>query len=317
MPIGIGQRTMKVFSLSISEPPPELPAFCDDGKYDCGFVLPVFADGSDDDLKNDKTGFHCLGENWVSDIEFVLQKSVADVWTDVATITDDTYGTYSPMGTYTSKPKYAQMIIDWKEVLADLGEGQYRMKITETIPIGENITYSKPVCLKEYICMPNNSVRLEWWMNRGIGSIENDRRVLDFSDVNFYYQFRIPGSFFGYAKSEYEEEEIQYTTGKRDDVVSRQEEKYTLKMTGYGKGLPAWLHNIIKTYAFQSGTLLITDYSANNPQEYVQKAVKRASSYEPRYTPYSKCAPVTVELKPTYNRLERFRCLPDDDSFTT
>lgn len=316
MPTGIGQRTMKVFTLVDSGENSSLPAFCDDGKYDCGFVLPAYADASDNDLRNDKYGHYLLGQSWTSSIAFVLQKWDGSSWQDEATMDDDTYGDYFAMGYFESKPKYSGIVIHWKEVLAAHGEGLYRIKTTETIPLGENITYSKSICLKEYSCMPNNSVRLEWWMNNGFGDINNDKRIVDFADCNLYYQVRIPNAFFGYPKDDYEEEEVQYPNGEFQDVTFKQSPRYVLKLNGY-KGLPAWLHNIIKTYAIPSGTLLITDYSSNNPEEFIQKAVKRASSYEPRYTPYSKCAPVTVELKPRYNRLEKYRCISDDDSFTT
>jgi hypothetical protein len=303
--IGIGQRYYKVFTLVNSGTVISLPSFCDDGKYDCNFILPVYAYNGTDDLKNDKSGLYVLAQSWTTSITFVIQKKIGSTYVDMDTFDDNTYGEYYAQGDYTNKPAYSGIVIYWKEVLATFGVGEYRIKTTEINPLGTNVTYSKPFCLKQYVCTPDNTVRLEWWLNKGIGNIDNDKEILDYSDINAYYQIRLPVAIFGYPKSEYEEEEIQYTNGRLEDVKNIQSEKYILKIGA----IPAWLHNVIKTMAFQSGTLLITDYSSNNPQEIIKKAVKRTSAYEPRYSPGSKCAPITVELKPQYSRLEKFGCL--------
>jgi hypothetical protein len=84
-----------------------------------------------------------------------------------------------------------------------------------------------------------------------------------------------------------------------------QEETYQLTLGS----LPAWVHDIVKTYACMSGSLRITDYSQNNPQKIIEKAVKLTSGYDPRWNKQNKCAPVTLEFKPTFNRLETFRCI--------
>lgn len=301
---GIGQRTTKNFKLVNSGTVTTLPGFCEDGKFDCGFVMPAFADGSTDDLKNDKYSLLVLGQDWVTAIEFVIQKNISSVWVDQDTIINNTYGEYYEMGYYTNNEKYSGVVLYWKEILSAFGVGEYRLKVTQTTPLGDNISYSKPTCLKEYSCDVQNSVRIEWYMNKGIGDPFNDREILDYSDTNWYYQVRIPKSFFGYPKSSYESEQIQYTNGMIEDIVSKEDEKYVLKLGS----IPAWLHRTIKSMAFQADNLYITDYSPNNPEEFIQKAVKKASSYEPRYTTGSKCAPVTVELKPAFNRLEKFRC---------
>lgn len=305
MPIEIGQRVKKVFTLAKTQVTVTFPGFCENGKFDCHFMLPAYANGSTDDLQNDKFALLILAQDWTTAVEFILQKNELNVWVDKATITNNTYGEYRAQGYYTKKPKYSSVTLYWKNVLAAFGIGEYRIQVTQTTPLGDEVSFSKPVCLREYTCTPDNTIRLEWWNNKGIGDIENDREILDYTGTNFYYQIRIPYSFFGYPKSEYTEDEIQYENGQFDDVVSVQSETYILKIGSS----PAWLHNVIKTLAFQSGTLQITDYSNNNPHVIIRKRVKRTSGFEPRYTPGSRCAPVTAELKPTYNRLEIYPCL--------
>lgn len=299
-----GQRTKALFFLVPSGDETALPAFCTDNKYDCNFVLPLYADDSGDDLKNGKFSVLIMPPEWTSAIVFVLQKYVGSAWVDQATITDDTYGEYYAQGDIEAKPLYSGVVIYGSLLLAALGEGDYRIETTQTNPLGEHVSYSRTFCLQEWNCRLDNLVRLEWYCNAKFGDIDNDKASLDFKGVNWYFQLMIPQSFFGYPTSEYEEETIQYTNGQFEKVKSIQTEKYTLKLGS----IPAWLHNVIKTLAMQNDSLIITDYSSNNPQEIIQKSVRISSGYEPRYKTGHKCAPVTLELTPVWNRLELNNC---------
>lgn len=299
-----GQRTLQLFTLVKSGDEDDIPAFCDDGKFDCDFKIPVFADASGEDLKNDKSSILIMPEDWVSAITFVIQKYSGSAWSDQATISDQSYGEYYDQGDLEGHPTYAGIVLYWSNILSAFGAGEYRIKITQTNPIEDAVSFSRTYCLKEYNCIATPQVRLEWECNDGYGDIDDDKKILDFSDLNWYFQIRLPG-FFGYPVSEYEEDEIQYSNGEIQTIDSVQTETYQLKIGG----VPAWVHNLLKSLAMQADTLRITDYSENNPQELKHKYVRRSSSYEPRWKTGSKCAPVTVELKPTNSRLERFACL--------
>ncbi len=305
MPIDIGQRLKKVFTLVNSGDLTALPLFCDDGKFDCDFMLPVYANTSGLDLENDKSGFLVTSQNWVTAIALTLDKKIGSSFVEQTTLVDNTYGDFFAFGDFASNPTYSGIVLHWDLVLAAFGEGEYRIKAVETYPLGTRDLFSKSFCLKTFNCSPDNTVRLEWNLNGGFGDIENDRDIVDYGTTNFFFQVRIPLSFFGYPRSEYETEEVQFSNGEFEDITSVQTETYVLKLGS----IPAWLHNILKTYALESGSLLITDYSNNNPQEFIQKAVRRKSSYEPRYKQNNKCAPVTIELQPQFNRLEKDRCL--------
>ena len=305
MATGICQRSTQVFARVTSTSRVSFPE-CENNLYDCQYTSTVFADGTTDEFKNDKTSILGMFEAWTSGVVIKLQKLSAGTYSDLVTIANDDLGEYYHLGYWTSKPYYAGVVLYWKEVYATYSTGTYRISFTETNPTGTNTTYSKPYCLKAYGCgAADNTVRLEWWLNKGIGDIDNDQRVLDYSTLNWYSQIRLPQSFFGYPKSSYETETIQYSNGQIDDIKNIQTEKYILKI-----GLvPAWVHNIVKTYACQADTLKITDYSPNNPQQIVEKAVRLVSAYEPRWSEHSKCASVRLEFEPKYSRLERFKCL--------
>lgn len=305
MPADVGQRLYKVFTLVSSGDTSSLPTTCSDSKFDCDFKIPVFADGTDDDLKNDKRSFLYMGADWTTSIKFFIEKLVGSTWTEQDEVTDDTYGEYYGQGDFDSKLKYAGIVIYWKEILDAFGVGEYRIRYEEENDLGDKTSYSREFCLKVYGCSTDNTVRLEWTNTKGIGNIQNDKEVLDFGEIVWPQQVRIPMSFFGYPISTYETEEIQYQNGEFQDISNDQKEEYQL-ITG---ALPAWLHNEIKTLACQSGTLIVTDFSSNNPQEIIRKGVKLTSGYEPRWKKTNKCAPVTLKFKPQFNRLEIYKCL--------
>lgn len=306
----IGQKAKETYTLvttdggSIQAAP--LPLDCD-AEGDCNYITPVLANESGDDLENDKTSILGMFQDWTTSAEFVIQKKIAGNWTDQVTIADDTYGDYYPQGSFASKLKYAGFIVNWASVLSTIGEGLYRIKVTEVNPLYPSGTsqYSMSFCLKEYSCKTaENTVRLDWTNTKKIGDIMNDRRKLDFGDIVWPGQLRIKNSIFGYPKSAYETEEVQYQNGEFQTVSDKQTETYQLVIGP----VPSFIHDLIKTNALMSGTLKVSDYSTNNPARIVNKDVKKKSGFEPRWKKTTKCAPVTIELEPRYNNLENDFC---------
>lgn len=303
MPITeIGQRWTKVFPLVKAKLLATVP-ICDDGKFDCNYYSLVFADNTGDDLKNDKNSFFRQFQSWTTGCDFIIQKDINDVWTDMATITDDTYGEYYPLGTFTLQPYSTYFTIYWELVYNDInmGEGDYRIKMIETNQIGTETTYSYTYCLTTYNCdLADNTIRLEWYNNKIIGDVSDDKATVDFRDINLYNQYRVSSSFFGHPKSSYKEEFTEYSNGEIQKYKDEQEITYILKIGN----TPAWVHDFIKNYMLQADNCFITDYSTNNPETIVQKQVKRKSGFEPKWINTSKCAPVTLEFTPKFNRLE-------------
>ncbi len=305
MAIGVGQRITELYTLTTPTEGSGFPV-CTDTKYECPYIIPVITDGTTDEFKNDKSDVFKFSAAWTSGVVYTIQKILAepDTYEDKA-VFSSTYGVIKPIGTYTETPYFSSILIHWDLIYAAWGLGKYRIKIEETNPTGVVTSYSHPYCLTFWTCHIHNSVRIEAFINKGIGDIDNDRNILQFPTIGHYMQIRLDRSIFGYPTSTYEEEQIQYPNGEIENVADNQEEKYTLLTMP----LPAWVHNLIKTYYIQSNRLRFTDYGKNNPQEIVKKEVKRTSAYEPKYNKHSKCGIVTVEFKPKWNRLERFNCL--------
>lgn len=307
--VDIGQKTKTVFQFVSSGK--TTPSFsvedCATTQYNCDYENVVMANDSGLDLENDKSSVLGMFADWTTAAVFVLQKLESGVYVDKNTIVDNTFGEWFPQGSFDSKPKYAGFIAHWALILPVYGVGEYRIKTTQTNPLnptGQD-KFSHPYCLSVFGCGGfDNTVRLEWHQNGKIGSMEKDEDILDFADINWFNQYRIPNSIFGYPKSSYETEEIQYTNGEFEEVTDIQTQTYTLTI-GL---LPSYLHDIIKTYALMSGTLVVSDYSTNNPTQITNKKVKKSSGYEPRWTKQNKCAPVTIELEPRINNLEKDDC---------
>ncbi len=308
MATNVGQKTKITYALVNTGTAKSLDIEdCDTAVNDCNYITPVLASGSSNDLENDKSSVLGMFQSWTTSAIFVLQKKTGGTFIDKTTITDNSYGTWYPQGAFASKPKYAGFIADWKFIRLDFGDGIYRVKVTEINPLYPEgiVKYSMQFCLKEFTCTaPENTVRLDWTNTKKLGDITNDKNILDFGDIVWPSQLRVPNSIFGYPKSIYETEEIQYTNGQFETVVDKQTETYTLTI-----GLiPSYIHDMLKTNALMSGTLQITDYSSNNPATILQKDVKKKSGWEPRWSKTNKCAPVTIELEPRYNNLEIDRC---------
>jgi hypothetical protein len=306
----VGQKWKETFELvssgaGLSSP---IPEGCDTNTlYDCQYQNVVLANDTGEDIQNDKTPFWGLFQNWTTSAVFTLQKKTGGTFIDKATLNNSDYGVFSPMGTFTDFPKYTGYTIHWSDVLDEFNEGIYRVKVVEINPLNPSgkTSFSVEYCLKTFNCNTwENTVRLEWYSNGKLGNINDDKEVLNFGTLNLYNQLRVSKSIFGYPKSTYEEEEIQYTNGEFERVKYVQTEKYTLDI---GRS-PSYIHDIIKTYAIMGDNLMLTDYSSNNPATFVQKAVRLKSGYEPRWSKQNKCAPVTIELEPTNNRLEIDKC---------
>jgi len=304
----IGQKSKIVYALVSTGTAKSLDIVgCESSINDCDYITPVMANDSGNLLENDRSSFLGMFQDWTTSAVFVLQKQIGGTYIDQVTITDDTYGEWFPQGSFPSKLKYAGFIAYWNQIKSGFGEGIFRMKVTEINPLEPSgiIKYSMPFCLKEFTCTtPENTVRFDWTNTKKLGNISNDKEILDFGDIVWPSQLRIPNSIFGYPKSAYETEEIQHTNGQFETVVDKQTETYQLTL---GR-IPSYIHDILKTNALMSGTLQITDYSSNNPASILQKDVKKKSGYEPRWTKTNKCAPVTLELEPRYNNLEIDRC---------
>jgi hypothetical protein len=274
------------------------------------YINTVFGHLTDADVYfNDTNTFMFSFDGYLSGIyttTMKIQEEVGGVWTDLVTLTDNTYGTYIPYSTYASQPSYAGFIIAWRNILNVYGEGVYRFKVTITGGHANSCAVSEPFCLKTWTCTDAmNTVKFEITLTNGtIGHASNPAILVNLCSITYTDSIRFEG-FFGYEKAEYERKNVEYNNGiiykVRDEVIK----KFDLQ-TGR---LPKWVHDRFKAYALMADTLFVSDYNYNNPDyDLKRKGVVCDSGYEPVWVQNSRYARVKVSFKENQQNLIRRRC---------
>jgi len=275
-------------------------------------VLPSDPDAADE-FKND---YHVVTFNYdtfmTSSVVLKLQKDGIDL----ATLTDDTYGTNYAYGFQTSVDGTRSFVgyrLDWQTILFLEGEAKYQIVATHT-DILTNVTTetSFEFCLKTYsLYNANETTRFTWYLNGFIGDFFDDELVLDYRNLASFLggdgwinQIRLPKSFFGNNKSEYEREYIRYTNGQKVFIQDEQIEQY--KWTTGRYDYP--LHNFIKTNILQADRILVTDFNRLNDNNIVNKAVKPLSNYEPEYKVNTLLSRAVVEFEQEFQNRRKLRC---------
>jgi len=258
---------------------------------------------------NDTSTFLISFNAWYSllySTTIYLQEYAGGTWSNIATLNDNTYGTYIPFNTYPLQPSITGFIVKWRNVLSAFGEGIYRIRITGVGAKVNECGVSVPFCLKEYSCTnAMNTVKFEITLTSGlIGHHSNPAVLVNLCNITYTDSIRFEG-FFGYEKADYERKNVEYNNGiiykVRDEVIK----KYDLQ-TGR---LPKWLHDRFSAYALMADTILVSDYNYNNPDYGLKrKGVICDSGYEPVWVQNSRKARVKVSFKENQQNLIRKRC---------
>lgn len=278
-----------------------LPGCCSD------FVIKVLADGGNNTAQNDVNTVIYWFDPIVDTATMKLQKWVNNQWTDIANITNDTYGKFGPYGYYTNREgeKFISIEISWKKVYSLQGEGSYKVITNYHSPLdGDQEIESYEYCLQQYTAQrADGTVRLEYTLSGQMGDISDDTRIKDYGSLKVYNILRVKG-FFGYPKASYKEEKIEYTNNRYEYVEDEQTPVYKLKLSL----LPFFIHEIIRTDFMMADVMAITDYNARNNGRFISKLVRKDSGYEPNwYELGSNLASVELQFTPQINRFRKFR----------
>lgn len=301
----------KIVSLIPANPVPRIdeitipdnpnPGCCND------YVLTVLADDSGEPLQNDVSGVLWWFDSIVTGATLALKKWDGAAWNVVDTLSNNTCGVAYAFGFFTNifGQNFIGYQIYWANVLDSYGTGSYRVTCTYTIPTtGDLEVNGYEYCLREYSAFnAEGTVRLEYWLNGQTGDIEDDTKVKDFGTINWYNSIRVRG-FFGYPKTGYKSEDIEYNTGQSVYVEDALEEEFIMKLYL----LPFFLHQLIKIDFMMADRLAVTDYNSRNNAIFIQKYVRKNSGYEPKwYHLISNLASVEVRFKPEFNRYRKLR----------
>lgn len=270
--------------------------YCVTSQPICPYNLKVFANPYNDlDLENDKSDFLYYGDPLVSNIVMTLQKSSDScsdsAWTDVAEITNSSYGQYFEFGksldflggnfTDEFNKKYTGLMLNWKSVLTAFGAGFYRMKITYTDTVAnDTVVYdNRKFCLQNYSCnLVNGTVRIET-VNIGLrGSLSDQLNYTDYS-TGWNGQVRLDG-LLRYRESNYNSEYSVYGTGQfniKKPYIDEQIAKFTLSL----KQIPGWMQWYVSTNILQADSIIVTDYNSANDRELTRIPLIKDGAFSP------------------------------------
>ena len=285
-----GEVCYKLFTRVIEQQsiatPTDIPSY---SGFECCFTLPALADLAGTDIyRNDKHSI--LGKydkSFYGLVTIYIQKLESGAWVDQVAVVDNSYGAFSGYGTYNDSAErlnYVGLFADWQLILNAFGEGDYRFRFSE-VDFQMNTTetiYPFQFCLNTYNeARADKTTRFSWNTQgyRGDGNIDSD--IWDYTNIvgGWDNQLRLPDSFFGHNKSEYEREFVKYSNGNQVWTQDEQVENYRWQSGHY----PAILHNFIKTNILQADTLKVTDYNSLNPNVIKDKEINANSSYEPNW----------------------------------
>ncbi len=221
-----------------------------------------------------------------------------------ATFSDDTYGEFFAFGFQDDGiKKYIGYQLNWKLIYDAFGEGDYYVKCTPAVIVGAaTAQYSFTYCLRNWnASLVEGTIKLETYHNGVIGDYSNDVDRKSFKDLDWYNSIRLKGIVYG-EKSEFQAEEIQYSTGRKIDATLEQNPIYELQL----EPIPNEVHRYLKIEALLADDLYVTDYNVNNPiKPIVQKAVLFTGNYEPSWKGMNKYAYVTIQLEQKINNLRK------------
>lgn len=300
----------------------DIPLF---SQKECCFKLPVFAEPLivTDDAKNDiHSVLKFYDKNLYLGVLMVLQKYENGDWVDTANLFSDNYGKFYNFGFAANTENNLFFVgyrIEWQKVLDEFGEGTYRVKFNE-FQVGGIETesfYDFEFCLRNY--MPyraDRTVRFSFYTKGYRGDFQDDLTIWDFTNVakyveifegNFdgwFNQMRLPDSWFGDNRSEYEREYIRYSNGQQVWVQDEQIEKYSF----HSGMFPSLLHDYIKTNIIQADRITVNDYNSKNPNVIVNRAIKPDGGYEPSWNYNNLKAMVSVDFVQEYQNRRKKRC---------
>lgn len=289
---------------------PDISFLQDPITNDCCYDVVAFVNPGDisDLITNDRYHYNFrYNKNLVTSATMTLQKFVGGVWSNLTSLTNDTYGTFETYGNFESdvtNESYVGYLIEWIKVQQLHGLGHYRV-ISEGTDIFANtgtlIGFS--FCVKNWVAeQADGTVRLEWIHNKIIGNANDDLKFIDYTDLDFYQQFRIGNnSKFKWAGATLENESVWLQDGIEQDLTRKHNPNMLLTIGN----APSEIHELLLFDCFMSNVVQITDYNnlnfIRNSVSFFKKRVKLTGGYTIPDFGRSQLASLDVELEAGIN----------------
>lgn len=268
--------------------------------YPVRVLAQVTANNSPDPYFNDMNSFLFNFPTWTAtnntiNAAFYLDKNINGAWIQQASLNNSTNGLWYNFNTWTNHPTYTGILVKWSMVLANFGEGTYRVRLSWGM-IGQSnqCMSSEPFCLLTWSCIrANKTVKFESWMGYQIGSKTVESLIYDLCGINWYDSIRFRGKF-GYEDTEYEEKIVKLVSGLVNTTREEALQNYTLK-TSF---LPKWLHDRFKIYFHMADELRVCDYNYTNADWNLnRKRIRRNSGYKPAHNDHVRKSKVTCQYR--------------------
>lgn len=259
------ERTIS-YALGVEIPTPaELP---EEVFKECCYTHLTLADAnSSEDFKNDYSGFYHQRQLSNETVDFVLYKFENDT---EYPLTNGTYGQFFGFGFFDSNINLKGYLVEWKKVLAGLGEGNYKV-IKRVTVAGVPVEFSSIVfTLKQFSSkLADTTIRVDVVMN---GLLEKTK--IDFSGTAWKHSLRLPG-FFGRREPGFEEDNLINRAFEKKQISMKQVNEFKFQTNL----IPYCLTNEFWDFILMANDIYFNDYNLNNHSyNFVKFGVKFASN---------------------------------------
>lgn len=244
-----GERTL-AYATMVQLPEPTIP---DKGFKECCYTNLVLGSRTDNDpYKNDFTGYYFKKQTSGDDCEFILHELKTG---DTYALDNDTYGKYKAFSDISEQPDLTTYIVEWRKVLATLGEGLYRVEQNITIAGLTFSQMSNTFTLQEFSDqVADKTVRIDAKMDGTLVHYE-----VDFKGSDFQTSIRTNG-FFGRRNPKYKQDNLVKRNYDTVQISMSQENEYQLQA-----GLvPECITTEIYDFILFGNELFVSDYNLIN-----------------------------------------------------
>ena len=195
-------------------------------------------------------------------INFFLEKQTVEI----ASLNDNTLGTFFPIGSFPTQPLLAGFKLEWEKVLSAHGEGNYKIRIERNLVIGNDIIFTINYNLKKFSAeLADNTIWIEWIHN---GEILNE---LNYTGIEWFQSIRLPG-FFGNKQMEFEEEIFKDSNFQTFQIRNELTFPRMVEIGPIPSCIGDFLPNLV-----QANIIQITDYNLRNHDYFLQQKVVKLS----------------------------------------
>lgn len=220
---------------------------------ECCYVHTVLADAnSTSDFKNDYSSFYHQRQMSSETADFVLVH--LETGTEYA-LTDDRFGKFFGFGFFKSNVNLKGYLVEWKKVLSEIGQGNFKVIKRATIS-GIQVEFPSIVfTLKQYsTSVANKTVRLDVVMD---GMME--KTDVDFTGTGWKHSIRVPG-FFGRREPQFEENNLvnRHFEKRQISMLQKNEFRFQTNM------VPDCVTTEIWDFILMANHIFVNDYNLNN-----------------------------------------------------